>query len=54
MNKYGIRKCEMSAGWGRVVICCDSERNVHWDSSSLGSDKSFLPDRHLEAGVSNR
>ena len=54
MNKYGIRKCEMSAGWGRVVICCDSERSVHWDSSSLGSDKSFLPDRHLEAGVSNR
>ena len=44
----------MSAGRRRVVICCDNERNVHQDSSSLGSDKSFLLDSHLEAGVSTR
>ena len=44
----------MGAGWGRVVVSCDSERNVHWDSSSLGSDKSFLLDRHLQTGVSNQ
>ena len=41
-------------GWGRVARCFDSERNVHWDSSSLESDKSFLQDRRLESGVSNR
>ena len=54
LDEHGVRRYEMSAGWGRVVICCDSERNVHRDSSSLGSDRSFLPDRRLEAGVSTR